>query len=204
MPPSLTLGQRSHEPEIQNLVRWIKNERLNGCYSLRDQGRTTYIPRRELVAYFGDAGLQSLLLALCQDQNQNLLHDENRILKDYIAILAILVRIGNGEFISEFLRFHNMSDRFLPFYQRPSRFPSLPEHDFWDDFYRSQWLFCPHTFEQDQMGVSIDDNCVLPIEPQGQQGKGGFATIYKIQIDSQYDRLRSQVQREEVSLLLSG
>jgi hypothetical protein len=204
MPPSLTLGQRSHEREIQNLVKWIENERLNGCYSLREQDRTTYIPRRELVAYFGDAGLQSLLLALCQDQDQHLLHHENRILKDYIEILAILVRIGNGQFIGEFLRFQNMSDRFLPFYQRPNRFPSRPEHDFWDDFYRAQWLFCPHTFGHDQMGVFIHDNCVLPIEQQGRRGKGGFATIYKIQIDSQYDGLRPQVQREEVSVLLSG
>lgn len=77
----------------------------------------------------------------------------------------------------------------MPFRNRPDNFP-FTETDIFETFAKAQRQFCAPRLEYEMDEIFNEDD-ILPIIHKEKIGEGGSAIIYKIQVDENYNSLRS-------------
>lgn len=188
--------QPAHETEFQAFFRKMKELSREGHGTSRDSDiKEFFVPEKALADYMDETRLLALLKSLFKTSMMPYIR---RIRNGYTKVFAILLSIHKGHFISVFIRHDGLCDRFLPFFQKPDRFPHDEDADFFENFQKKQWYFCPWNFGETDMEISIDHNYVLPIQSRTRVGREGFAHIYRIEIDAAYDNLKRVGQDREV------
>ncbi|CZR56655.1 uncharacterized protein PAC_06544 [Phialocephala subalpina] len=150
----------------------------------------------EHLEFHEHAVLNDLLNALYQGQTVPIRPKE--VVSNYSKVFCILVSIDKANFLKRFMECEQLSDRHLPFSERPRQFPfvpqhipsdgSLPELDFFEAFCNAQWRFCPPDIEAN-CNRRLDQRVALPFTSKKLIGKGSSAEIHSIDIHPLYNHL---------------
>ncbi len=181
-------SQPDHDPRIQDFLHWFKSPESSriGCGGSEYEERK-YIPLKKLKEKLSRRTVEGLLAALFGNEERSA-PDVDVIIGHYLRPFAILLLIGKGVMIYQFVNHKNLEDDRLPLLQEPSEFPSSTQCDIWADFRKEQWAFCALTFEY-SMGLHIRPDEILPINHKEKIADGGSSITYKIIIDRDYDKL---------------
>ena len=174
----------NHHGEIQAFWRWHWTTRRAGVGGPDHAARCDFIPFSAVQEYFGASQRVERLLAALDAKKV----DAHHIRKHYLRTLAILILIGQGPMINHFSRYSSLTDKRLPFRTRPEDFPHSPDAEFFDKFHAEQWQFCVMALEYN-MDLQLHKEEILPIIEKEEIGRGGNATIFKIVVDSDYNKL---------------
>ena len=119
--------------------------------------------------------------------------DAEFVLREHVAVFAILLRIGQGSYIEEFARYEELSDRRLPFdaTRPPMGFPT-PEDDptFLERFCEKQRMYCVPIFDAHMLHKHFGSQRLLPIiskEPHG--GDGASSDEYVINVYGPHNKM---------------
>lgn len=146
-----------------------------------------------LEDYFGQPHVvDNLLRALFNKDELELesLHAD-QIKRNYSRVFCLLIIIGHGRFINEFVK-HNIHDKRLPLLPHEQNiFPiTTSDSSFFDKFCQEQWQFCvPKLHNADIVRGFDHPETILPIRRKRTLGEGGSATVYEIEVHESYNRL---------------
>ena len=184
-------SQPDHNTYIQDFRRWIKSPdsfRI-GCDGVENEGERKYIPLEKLKERLTRRRVEDLLAALFENEERSA-PNVDFIISHYLRPFAILLHIGEGSMIYQFVKYKSLEDARLPFFQEPSEFPSS-RSNIWAAFRQEQWMFCAQTFVFNT-SVHIEPQVILPINHKEKIAEGGSSTTYKIMVDRDYDKLVPQ------------
>jgi len=180
------VGQFDHLPEVYDFLTFLKRPdvAIEGHSKSKDK---IFTPKTVLQAHFnGQRGLLQQLL------NQTLSGERHipppgTVLKDFIAVFATLLVIGQPQFLQRFIE-QNLCDDRLPFDVEPPSFPATTDGiSFFDRFRAAQWRFCPLAFRCDGVNYHVQPEYVLPLCQRIQLRRSPPATVFKVVIHEQYD-----------------
>lgn len=188
-----------HHPAIQAFCTWIKEPRIKQpCVAIaRDKdtvGLDDFIPAGEVQEYFRKepARLTAILAASFGSQDNRWRGRTKEIVNSYSVVFAILVFIGHGEYILNFLPHETLGDDRLPFETRPHKFPCTPSDSvqLFDRFQQAQSRFCAVNFKRNTT-PEFDDSRPMPYLSKELLDEGGSAKVYKVQIHAAHDLLQA-------------
>ena len=193
MPKSLRDPQSGSQPDhdtyVQDFLKWSESPDTfrKGYGGFENEEERKYIPLEKLRERLTHRRVKGLLAALF-DNEERLAPDVGVIISHYLRPFAILLGIGEGHMIYQFVRHKSLEDDRLPLLQKPSEFPSSTRRDVWAAFRQEQWAFCALTLEY-SMGLQIGPDEILPINHKEKIAEGGSSITYKIIVDRDYDKL---------------
>jgi hypothetical protein len=116
---------------IREFTLWVKNA------SEKNFEGKDFLPSRALEDYLTGNKIRSLLTELFKS---NPPISEQRVIPSCRTVFAILTDIGQGQFITDFLRSKTLWDPKLPFTVQPKAFPVCPGNhgEFYEKFARRQ------------------------------------------------------------------
>ncbi|KAK5720388.1 hypothetical protein LTR17_015025 [Elasticomyces elasticus] len=181
--------QPNHKPAVQEALQWLKDNGRDSCASEQPSDpRLTkrFVPAKAVRKHFDYTRLTTIVEALrpefqlfqCQRVASSILRE------GYQLVFCVLLRINKAQHIETFLR-HDLSDKFLPFDQKPHGFPDGVSFDAFRD---KQRPFCAYTLLAG-MVKSIASETIIAIESREELAKGDGTTIYKIRLHPEYDGL---------------
>ena len=181
--------QPDHDTYIQDFFKWIKSPdtfRI-GCGGVVNEEQRKYIPLEKLKERLTPLRVEGLLAALFENEERSA-PNVDFVISHYLRPFAILLCIGQGSMIYQFVKYESLADARLPFSREPSKFPSSTQCDIWAAFRQEQWMFCAQTLRFNT-SFHIEPDCVLPILHKEQIDEGGSSITYKIIVDRDYDEL---------------
>ena len=153
---------------------------------------TAYLPDDVLADYFTLERVKQTLILLYSHRGGHgwlLPADPSTVRNNYKRILAILLYIGRGDRIENFVHKPELYDKKLPFFDRPQSFPDHTRDPYFDDFQSAQWKFCAPEIDNSRR-VDWDRRTILPFVRVGELGKGHSGKAYKIRVHPAHDKLR--------------
>ncbi len=188
-----------HEDEAVRFGAMMKEQQCEGYTVFGSTEKPYYLPDQELSDYLDDRRLLAFLQSLSKNEDSRQLRQYvKKIRSEYLKVFAILAFIGKGRYITTFIKYKPLSDRYLPFTERPNAFPYSQTVDFFEIFQKQQWFFCAWNFGEFEMEQSIDEYRILPFKLAGELGRGGFAKVFEIKLHPDYDGLRGTDTTDEV------
>ena len=185
----LSGSQPDHNTYIQDFQKWIKSPdsfRI-GCGGVGNEEERKYIPLEKLKERLTRRRVEDLLAALFENEERSA-PNVDVVINHYLRPFAILLRIGEGSMIYQFVEYESLDDARLPLFQEPSEFPSSTRCDIWAAFRQEQWTFCAQTLDFN-MSYRIEPDVILPINHKEKIAEGGSSITYKIIVDRDYDKL---------------
>ena len=184
-------------PVVQDFLRDFQSERPRSIWRVGRSGfknevESKYISSETLAEQLPLERVEKLLAALFEGWTRPT--PDARVVRDYyLRSFAILLCIGAGRFIHHFTDQYHLQDRYLPHDSKPSLFPTSSNRDLFAEFRAAQPPFCPYRLEFN-IGYTLREHDILPINSQERVDEGGSAIIWKVVVDGEYDSL---VQRED-------
>ena len=175
---------------IQDFLDWCRSSDTvrKGYRGSQNSAEAEYIPAGSVHDYFEkDDRLRATLKATHPNDDPP---DAELIQNHYIRTFAILLDIGQGHMISQFLeKSTSFKDQRLPFDRHPDGFPQSTGCDLLGLFWRKQWKYCPVDMIR-SMSNSMDEHSILPFCIDGDRvDSGGSANVYMINVDPDYNHL---------------
>lgn len=192
---ALSLEQPDHDPHIQGFLQHVKNI-LTTSYSNPTTDETReFVPIKLIDKYLAEDDcrkLNSILAALFPGPVPPV--DAVHIIRDYLRVICILLRIGKGRYIHHFTSYDALSDKHLPFDpdDRRKRFPQASD-DFYIRFCAEQWKFCVPVLRYNVTDLCLESDTILPIihkQKLNADTAGGSAILHQITLHAAYDQLR--------------
>ena len=152
-----------------------------------DEEERIYIPLEKLREKLTRRRVEGLLAALFEYEERSA-PNVDVIIRHYLRPFAILLCIGEGSMIYDFVKYENLQDARLPFSEKPSDFPSSTRCDLWAAFRQKQWKFSVQTLEFNTR-FHIEADVILPINRKKKIAESGSSITYKIMVDRDYDKL---------------
>jgi hypothetical protein len=153
-----------------------------------------FVPHDKVEEYI-QRNAPELLAELFEDPEKYL--NKDKIIRTCALGFAILLSIGKGQLIKEFVKQEKLYDRHLPFTSKPAEFPSSSGSavNMWHEFDKAQWGFVPHIFQyEDGVELILDPRRIVPITHRYLIDTRTSSNIWKIAIHGQYNRLHPQGQ----------
>ena len=193
-------SQNDHNPVLVDFRHWYSNTLVAGSGGVDLRLDRQFIPYTEIQGYSEDSRrMQRLLNALYPDTAPPI--DTGDIQQKHSRVFFILILIGMGRYIQHFVRYNNLSDHHLPFDYRPPSFPPTSSGiDFFASFCRQQWAFCAPVFTYN-MHQRFGIQEILPFTDVEELASGGSPTTYRVIIHEAYNRLSTEANAHEVSIV---
>ena len=185
-------SQPDYNPYIQSFQQWARDARCATQSGDDDSEATQYfIPNPKLEAYLRvPRRVSNLLEALFPETEKELPVEPEEVRTKYCRVFVILLLIGKGEYIINFVGRDSLCDRRLPFESKPSAFPiDSTDSTFFQRFQDTQWELCAPCFDGDGAHKHFEPNEILPIIHKQKLAGGGLATTYQIRIHEAYNHL---------------
>ena len=200
--------QNTHLPAVQAFYAWIKKPRVASAQDEDIAGLQDFIPAGEVQAYLREdpSRLADILTALFGSEDRRWRGRAKEIVDHYSVVFAILVSIGHGEYILNFLPHQEtLCDKKLPFETRPTKFPWAPSDsvELFDRFQEAQSRFCAVKFERNTT-PEFDDSQPLPYLSKELLDEGGSAKVYKVQIHASHDLLQNSANNVSLGSAMSN
>jgi hypothetical protein len=151
---------------------------------LNTDGKAHFMPLEELKSYFAAEDgepLSKILTEVFQTRFPPV--DPESILREHTAVFCILLHIGEAQYIEEFVRYEELSDRRLPFdFNRPpAEFP-LVQHDptLFTRFCELQWAYCVPIFDGHMLHKHFGTQRLLPITKQQPCTEGSTKLVIEL------------------------
>jgi hypothetical protein len=146
-----------------------------------------FVPRNDLARELNRERIKTLLdYDGVRDVSCDTIHE------DYLAVFGILVWIRRTKYISDFVRYEELADTYLPFHN-DNEWPSDCS-GFFNDFKREQWKFCAQEFRPGKLNDSrIRSDKIIPIVARSTLSKSPDSIVENIVIHPDYDLLSSKV-----------
>lgn len=181
--------QSAVDPDILKFIGWVQTHSVPGILGADPDVKHAFMPLPQLENYLKAGNTTKRLLRALFPNSESPIEPEE-VWRTCIRVFSILLLIGKGNFIAHFVQHDQLCDSKLPFFSRPPHFPPTANDDaFFASFFKSQWQFCPHTFQRGAIDVQIDKECILPIVDMKKLGDGGSALTYKVKLYPAYDNL---------------
>ena len=182
--------QPNHTASIQRFLEWQGTSFRMGTLGPKEEESGQYIPRSALDSYFNS---HSRVKEILNDILPGQYVDASYVWNHYRRGFAILLSINEGSYIREFVEHPELQDLRLPFSETPPKgFPASSESTLFASFYHQQWRYFPLDLMYKMRG-EIPQKAILPIRVQQKLGRGVSATVYKIEVDEEYNKLRHKV-----------
>ena len=184
--------QPDSHPVVQEFLRDFQIERPRSIWRVGRSGfknevESKYISSKTLAEQLPLERVEKLLAALFEGWNRPT--PDARLVRDsYLRSFAILLCIGAGRYIHLFTDEYHLQDHYLPHDNKPSKFPASSNRDLFDAFRAAQPPFCPYRLNFN-IGNTLGENDILPINSQERVDEGGSAIIWKVVVDGEYDSL---------------
>lgn len=185
-------GQLDSHPDILGFFTWFNR---NLCTGRRGADDIQFVPQQRLIEYLGSEDrVTKILRALFPFGDIPCRPDA--VLTRCPKVLCILLLIGKGHFIRLFHRYDSLCDKSLPIGSeagRPKNFPTaVDDPHFFSKFYEKQWMFCvPEIHYQEDF--SYRKEYILPIIHSERIKEGGSATIYRVELHEEYNKLNPRM-----------
>ncbi|RFU28626.1 hypothetical protein B7463_g7721, partial [Scytalidium lignicola] len=185
MQPSMgrdeALPQPDHDPRIQGFLEHVRSK-LTTSYSNPTTDETReFVPITFVEKYLAGNDyrkLNEILAALFPGLVPPV--DSAHIIRDYLRVICILLRIGKGRYIHYFTSYDGLSDKNLPFDpdDRRRSFPQSAD-DFYLRFCKEQWTFCVPILHN-VTDLRLESDRILPIIHKEKLNTGGSAVLHRI------------------------
>ena len=152
----------------------------------RNDQSCDFIPISKLQGYLDKTKLEQLLDAVVEKSVRHEV-DADHVLQHYLRPFAILLCLDKGYLIHHFYMHRSLRDASLPFGVQPDDFPHVSDR-FFDKFKRAQWQFCATEMHRN-MNEHLKEEEILPFMWMKELGHGGSATVYRIVVESSYNKL---------------
>ncbi|KAF2265882.1 kinase-like protein [Lojkania enalia] len=175
-----------YSSDLQQYANWIQD---HCAYGLSCDGeRKAFVPLAATHTYLKRAGhVKHLLTAVTRSTIQ-----PGGVRESFPKIFTILLLIGKGSFIEDFLNSSELSDSSLPLFQKPRGLRCLNDVEF-QQFQEQQWIFCAPLFDARLLhGVHYSPSYILPITSKREIAEGGSAVVFEIALHPDHDRLGRQ------------
>lgn len=193
---------------LEAFFEWESQSCVEVVANMVTDERAVFMPMEKLRTYMtanNNAQLDRILTEIFAPDYPPI--DPELILRDHLAVLCILLRMGSGISIEYFARYEELSDRRLPF--DPSHpvaeFP-LMKHDptFLQRFCEKQQMYCVPLFDSFMQHKHFGRHRLLPITSRSVQETKGLATSCIIKLYGPHNRLLPKEQElVSVYVLLS-
>lgn len=189
-PPQLAITMPLHRRMTISQAK-ILFEKLDHVWNnTKAVGNRPFIPRSEFDSLLTEQSVSETICEITRDLEDGAITvPVDEIYRSYRKVLAILVMIRKEDWIAEFID-HGCSDGRLPL--NATVLDKIdPEGGLSrSSFLEKQYLFLAQTIERN-MEADWPESVVVPIIRQEslKAGRGGFATVSKIVIHSDYDNL---------------
>ncbi|KAG9228900.1 hypothetical protein BJ875DRAFT_434529 [Amylocarpus encephaloides] len=189
---------RRHGP-LADFRDWLRTNQHYAVKSPEREDRISFVSIDEVTAYLEADDCHKLVDILEDIFGPDEPPDASALLPDYVAVLCILVEIGEGSAI-DFLYKQDFHDRLLPVHYNPDQFPRRlpPDADdgtFYRSFYEKQWRFCVPDFTRN-MDKTFDENLILPIAEMKLAGEGSSADLFEIRLFGPHNKLPKGIMLE--------
>lgn len=184
------LSQR-YTGHVHDFLKWMRTNVLYAVSSADTEERSAFLPISDAKAYLAEDNhvkLDDILDELFSPLEPPV--DSGTILSNYTAMFCILIDMGHGAAIGEFVN-HDHNDQQLPFdphRESPAGLPPDTEGDFFEKFCSRQFKFCVPTFPKN-MARHYGPDRILPISKKRKLADGGNAIIYEIKLHGSYNKL---------------
>ncbi|KAI9866765.1 MAG: hypothetical protein M1813_000707 [Trichoglossum hirsutum] len=184
----MSMSHHDDHPTLQEFHSWFDNSCVKGTLGPAAKSDHQFMPSKWLESYFKDSRrLRNILKEVFEPSDSPI--SPEAIQGKYEKVFGVLLRIKKGRFIRCFIEYPSLLDEKLPFDKRPTHFPTEGAEDFFESFYKQQWMFCPPVFCRGET-KRYDPECILPIIYKEQISGGASAIVYKIVLHKSYNHLR--------------
>ena len=151
------------------------------------------MPLESLKSYFM-ANESSTLTSIISElfESDFPLIDPELILRSHTAVFCILLRLGQGKCIEDFVQFEELSDSRLPFdpNQPPAEFSfANDDPSFLQRFCKKQWMYCVPVFNRHMLHKHFGPQRLLPITYKESLGREGIADRSIIKLYGLHNKL---------------
>lgn len=202
-------NQHDSGPALQEFHKWLSNEaKCSGTLSpISAEKHHDFVPYTRMKEYLSNAGRTHRILEelFPEKWDEMCMKWSEEIRSGYCRVFSILLHIGEGRFIEEFVKHRKLRDECLPF-TNSDGFPgtSTARSEFFNRFNEAQWIFCPAEFSNMHNGTKVlDEKEVLPVISKRKLGRGGCASVYQIKLHSAYNGLHGTGTLPQVSSVFS-
>jgi hypothetical protein len=198
---ALSQEQPDHDPAIQGFLQCVVNNLTAGYGNPTTDETKEFVPIKVVEKYLAENDcrkLNNILAALFRGPVPPV--DAVPIIRDYLRVICILLRIGKGRYICYFTSYDDLSDKKLPFdpEDRRRRFPQASD-DFYLQFCAEQWKFCVPVLRYNVTDLRLESDTILPIIHKRKLNTGGSAVLHQITLHATYDELRRPGSPKQVS-----
>ncbi|KAK2749515.1 hypothetical protein FQN55_003212 [Onygenales sp. PD_40] len=178
-----------HGPHAQSFFRFLDGNWRDGFVSI-DGKSEKYLPYSKLKAYLSEKPNLHNLLSEIFHNHQKRRYAREAIQRGYYKCFAILLYLKEPQYFKHFTEHEEYHDDKLPCYHPAPWFPVDPSGNIsFEKFSDCQWKFCVPAL--DYREYTVRQEKILPFKILGSipGGEGGSGRLYKIQVDSEYDKL---------------
>ena len=180
---TMNQAQPDHTDPIQQYLLWEASAGRIGTLGSKNDSTAPYITPRDLKNYLTEERVKAIFQALLPDKASIV----DYVLRFYLRGLAILLSIGAGRMIEQFIEKPELQDKRVPFSSRPMCFPqSAGNPDLYEDFAKRQWRYCPGEMIYTMRG-EICPHLILPFRVKEQIGRGVSSTVHRIEVTQDQD-----------------
>lgn len=189
--------QPEHQPPIQDFRFWVREKKVAGARGPLAEVKDDFVPEVLIHEFFEDDKRIRKILQALNLEHPGLAHQAT-IKHRYRKVFSILLHIGKGQFILNFVEYENLDDGRLPFETEPHNFPKSADGLF-DQFYQAQWMFHAADFHYVRIDMRLGAESILPIirKEKIKDADGVSADLRKVVLHSAHHRLPAT--REGVS-----
>jgi hypothetical protein len=178
---------------LDAFFEWENQSWVEAVEDITGDGMAHFMPLDTLKAYFAADDCQRLTKILCEVfATKYPPVDAELLLREHVAVFAILLRIGRGAYIEHFARYEELSDRRLPFDEThpPVGFPP-PDDDptFLRRFCEKQRMYCVPMFDAHMLHKHFGNQRLLPITCKEPRGGDGISNKYVIQVYGPHNKM---------------
>lgn len=202
------MKQPRQHAALDAFFEWESQSWVEVVGDIATDEKANFMPLETLKAYFAADDCQKMDKILCEVfATKYPPVDAEFLLREHVAVFAILLRIGQGTYIEHFARYEELSDRRLPFDEThpPVGFPTLDDDPtFLQRFCEKQRMYCVPIFDAHMLHKHFGTQRLLPIISKVPRGDEGMSDKYVIKVYGPHNKMIPRGQETVRYLILSG
>lgn len=172
------MAEPDHQTALEEFFQWETKSRVEIVDDATADERAYFVPLDSLKSYFKAEESKTLTRIISEvfDATDFPPIDPEDILRSHTAVFCILLHLGRGQCVEDFISYEELSDSRLPFDPKhpPAEFSFDDEGpNFLQQFCEKQWMYCVATFDRHMLHKHFGRQRLLPItckEPLRHEG----------------------------------
>lgn len=187
------MAQPVRRSTLTQFFQWESESWVEVVADLSTEDKVYFMPLDTLKAYFtaNDSEILTGIIAeLFESEFPPV--DPELILRSHTAVFCVLLRIGEGKAIEDFVQFEELSDSRLPFDPKspPAEFASAnDDRTILQRFCEKQWMYCVPIFSRSMLHKRFGPQRLLPITHKEACKTNGPYEKYVVRLYGSHNKL---------------